>query len=83
MRRILSTMSEKRSKEILVKGDRVSVTKTYFDGPEDLVPYSSYLPDGYQKICGTVEFYYWNTRKARIQWDIDGKYSDAPLEDLT
>lgn len=72
----------KRTDRILLKGERISVARTYFDRDDDLMPYSSFLPANYERIFGTVEFYYWNTKKARILWDIDGKHSEVPLGDL-
>ena len=64
-------------------GNRVSVSCTYFDSPDD----AEYLlscdyPENVIKLVGTVVWVYTFLKKCRVRWDIDNQLSDIPNADL-
>ena len=71
-----------RKRDAFKVGDIVSVRREYFDAENsvDGERYSDSLPPEMRSICGRIS--HKSQGKARIKWDIDGKFSDVPLKDL-
>ena len=67
------TVKNRKCKEIISVGNRVSIERTYFDRGDD--KYSEDLPTCISRIMGTIIYVFPTTNKASIKWDIDNTTS--------
>ena len=71
-----------RKKQIVPSvGARVSVKKEYFDVDKKSA-YSATLPPHITKLVGSVIFVYEESKKVRIEWDVDKTKIDVKVDDI-
>ena len=61
-------VKNRKNKEIISVGNRVSVERTYFDRGD--YKYSEDLPTCISRIMGTIIYVFSTTNKASVKWDI-------------